>query len=293
MTIYKQIRVTPLTPAVGAEINGVDISEVVADSVLREIHAALMDHGVVFFHDQDITPKQQRDFAARFGRLRQLKRAAFLVKDDIPEMHVLINDRGRPPDVNHYHSDGIFRAEPEFASMLRAVAVPEVGGDTIFVGMQAAYNTLSDDLKAYLETKEAINDFMKLHGSPQKAQSWKGDNWERMEISRQANPPIIHPIVKTHPISGRKSLFISESFTASIVGLCEGESEGLLGILNRHCARPEFQCRFHWRKNSVALWDNRSTQHYAVADYWPQHREMNRVTIETDQIGEAGLFDTE
>ena len=168
MTSYERISVTPLTPAVGAELGGVDIAAGVDDETLRDIHAALMAHGVVFFRDQDITPIQQRDFAARFGRLRTAKRSAFLVEDGVPEMHVLINDRERPPNVNHYHSDGIFRAEPEFASILRAVEVPEAGGDTIFVGMGAAYDALSDDMKTYLADKEAMHDFMKLHGSPKK-----------------------------------------------------------------------------------------------------------------------------
>jgi taurine dioxygenase len=287
MTDYRYITVTPLTPAVGAAIGGIDIAAGVDDAALREVHAALMAHGAVFFRDQDITPVQQRDFAARFGRLRTAKRSAFLVEEGVPEMHVLINDRERPPNVNHYHSDGIFRAEPEFASILRAVECPETGGDTIFVGMQAAYAALSDEMKAYLEGKEAVHDFMKLHGSPKKARSWEGDNAERMEASRRANPPVAHPMVKTHPVTGAKSLYISESFTASVLGVGEDESRGLLDLLNRHCARPEFQCRFHWRPHSMALWDNRATMHYAVADYWPEKRLMNRVTIETDAIGEA------
>ena len=285
MTDYHRITVRQLTPAVGAEISNVDIAGGVADEALHEIHAALMAHGVVFFRDQDITPLQQRDFAARFGRLRQATRSAFLVQENVPEMHVLVNDRERPPNVNHYHSDGIFREEPEFASMLRAVEVPEAGGDTIFVGMRVAYNALSADMKAYLVNKQAINDFMKLHGSPKKARSWEGENWERMEKSRRANPPVAHPMVKVHPVTGLKSLYISESFTASVVGLGEDESKGLLDMLNRHCARPEFQCRFHWRPGSMAFWDNRATQHYAVADYWPERRLMNRVTIETDALG--------
>ena len=285
MTDYQRITVRQLTPAVGAEISNVDIAGGVADEALHEIYAALMAHGVVFFRDQDITPLQQRDFAARFGRLRQVIRSAFLVQENVPEMHVLLNDRERPPNVNHYHSDGIFRAEPEYASMLRAVEVPEAGGDTIFVGMRAAYDALSTDMKAYLANKQAINDFMKLHGSPKKARSWEGENWERMEKSRRANPPVAHPMVKVNPVTGLKSLYISESFTASVVGLGEDESKGLLDMLNRHCARPEFQCRFHWRPGSMAFWDNRATQHYAVADYWPERRLMNRVTIETDVLG--------
>lgn len=287
MSTYQHISVTPLTPSVGGEIGQIDIATGVDDETLREVHAALMAHGVVFFRDQDLTATMQRDFAGRFGRLRKAHRSAFLVEEGVPEMHVLINDRERPPNVNHYHSDGIFRQEPEFASILRAVECPEAGGDTIFVGMQAAYDALSDEMKEYLADKEAINDFMKLHGSPKKARSWEGDNWERMEASRRANPPVAHPMIKVHPVTGRKSLYISESFTASVLGVSDDESRGLLDMLNRHCARPEFQCRFHWQPNSMALWDNRASMHYAVADYWPQKRLMNRVTIETDEIGNA------
>ncbi|MEE2687930.1 MAG: TauD/TfdA family dioxygenase [Pseudomonadota bacterium] len=290
---YRRIEVRRVTPAVGAELAGLDIAQGVDEETFREIHMALMEHGVVFLRDQDVTPEQQRDFAARFGRLRKVRRSAFLVQKNIPEMHILVNDRDRPPNVNHYHSDGIFRAEPEFASMLRAVEVPDAGGDTIFVGMRAAYDDLSADMKVYLEDKQAINDFMKLHGSPKKARSWEGDNWERMERSRRANPPVAHSMVKVHPVTGRKSLYISESFTASVVGLGEDESKGLLDFLNRHCARPEFQCRFQWRPGSIAFWDNRTTQHYAVADYWPEHRLMNRVSIETDAIGGQAAATTE
>jgi taurine dioxygenase len=286
MNTYKHISVTPLTLAVGAEIGQINIAGGVDDETFREVHAALMDHGVVFFRGQDLTATQQCDFAGRFGRLRRATRSAFLVEEGVPDMHVLLNDKDRPPNVNHFHSDGIFRAEPEFASILRAVECPQVGGDTIFVGMQAAYNALSEDMKTYLAGKDAVNDFMKLHGSPKKAQSWEGDNYERMDASRRANPPVAHPMVKTHPVTGRKSLYISESFTASVIGLGDDESRGLLELLNRHCARPEFQCRFHWQPNSMALWDNRATMHYAVADYWPERRLMNRVTIETDEVGE-------
>jgi taurine dioxygenase len=286
MTTNRHISVTPLTLAVGAEIGPIDIAGGVDDETLGEVHTALMDHGVIFFRGQDLTATQQRDFAGRFGRLRKATRSAFLVEEGTPEMHVLLNDKDRPPNVNHFHSDGIFRAKPEFASILRAVECPQAGGDTIFVGMQAAYDALSEDMKTYLADKEAVNDFMKLHGSPKKARSWEGDNFERMDVSRRANPPVTHSMVKTHPVTGRKSLYISESFTASVIGLGDDESRGLLELLNRHCGRPEFQCRFHWQPNSMALWDNRATMHYAVADYWPERRLMHRVTIETDEVGE-------
>lgn len=282
---YKTISSMPKTPAIGTMIDNVDLTANLPDETIREIHAALMAHGVVFFRDQAMTPQQQADFARRFGRLRIAQRAAFMVDENVPEMAVLENDEARPPNVNHYHTDGIFRAAPEFASILRGVTVPPAGGDTIWVSTRAAYEALSDDMKAYLENKSAWNDFQKLHGSAAKKRSWENDNFERMERMRKANPPVPHPMVRRHPVTGHKSLYLSESFTTHIDGVSATESQGMLDFLFAHCRLPEFQCRFHWRPDSVAMWDNRSTLHYAVADYWPQTRIMNRVTIETDLLG--------
>lgn len=290
---YSTIDVTPVTPAAGAEISGIDLSKNISDETCLEVHRALMAHGVVFFRDQAIAPQQHADFARRFGDLRMVTRSAFEVNQEVPEMHELINDEARPPNVNHYHSDGIFRKRPEMGSMLRAVEVPVAGGDTIFVGMQAAYDALSDSMKAYLADKVAAHDFMKLHGSPKKNRSWEGDGAERMERARLANPPVAHPIVREHPVSGRKSLFIAESFTTNILDVTESESKGILETLFRHCALPEFQCRFHWRPDSIAFWDNRSTMHYAVADYWPQKRLMQRVSIVSDRLGSGDAWPTQ
>ena len=282
---YKTITVTPKTAAVGATIGEIDLTQRIPNEAVREIHTALMRHGVVFFRDQHLTPKQHADFARPFGRMRIAKHTSFEIFEGVPEMSVLINDKDRPPNVNHYHSDGIFRQSPEFASILRAVECPVAGGDTIFIGGAAAYNGLSESMKAYLSNKNAIHNFMKLHGSPKKNRSWEGDGAARMERAQKANPPVIHPLVRIHPVSGRKSLYISESFTMDIEGLPQEESRGLLTFLFRHCALPEHQCRFHWRPGSIAFWDNRATQHYAVADYWPERRLMHRVSIETDDLG--------
>ena len=286
MTSNRSITVHPMTPCAGALIEGVDLAAPLDREVIGEMHATLMRYHVLFFRDQAITAAQQAEFAARFGRLRKARRAAFELKEGVPSMHVLINDRERPPNVNHYHSDGIFRREPEFGSVLRAVTSPKAGGDTIFVSLYAAYDALSDGMKAYLEDLEAVHSFMKLHGSPKKARSWKGDNYARMESLSRDNPPMAHRLVRRHPVTGRKHLYLSESFTTHIVGVDEEESQRVLDFLFRHVAKPEFQCRFKWRENSVAFWDNRAALHYAVADYWPETRVMNRVTIETDEIGE-------
>ena len=279
------IAIHPLTPCVGAVVEGVDLAAASGSPVIDELHAALMRHHVLFFRDQAISPQQHANFAAQFGPLRKARRASFEIMDDVPSMQVLVNDRDRPPNVNHYHTDGIFRREPEFGSILRAIDCPQAGGDTIFVSLCAAYDALSPGMKTYLEGLEAMNDFMKLHGSAKKARSWKGDNFARMESMSRDNPPVAHRLVKRHPVTGRKHLYLSESFTTHILGIDEEESARVLDFLFRHVAKPELQCRFKWRKNSVAFWDNRAALHYAVADYWPDTRTMHRVTIVTDDIG--------
>lgn len=289
MKDYKTITAVPVTTFVGAEISGVDLGTTLDDQVIADIHDVLMDRHVVFFRDQTITPQQHADFARRFGPLRKAQRAAFEVLDGVSEMQVLINDRERPPNVNHYHSDGIYRKNPEFGSILFGVDVPIAGGDTIFTSLTAAYDGLSDGMKEYLAGLSAINDFMKLHGSPAKARSWKGDNFARMDEMRQDNPPVEHPLVRRHPVTGRKHLYLSESFTTHIVGVELEESQRVLDFLFRHVAKPEYQCRFTWRRNSMAFWDNRAALHYAVADYWPAERRMNRVTIVTDEVGSSEI----
>lgn len=287
--IPMSLSLCPLSPVIGVEIDGLDLDNPMPRTVVEHIHKALMRHLVVFVRGQDLTPVAQAAFARRFGRLRKAQRAAFLVNEATPEVAEIINDHQRPPNVNHYHSDGIFRSLPEFAAVLYAQEVPEVGGDTIFVNMQAAYDGLSDELRNYVDKRQAIHDFMKLHGSPAKARSWEGDNAARMDRARQQNPPVTHPMVRVHPVTGRRSLLVSPSFTTYIAGVSAAESQGILEALFHHCSLPEYQCRFKWSTGAVAFWDNRATMHYALADYWPAKRLMHRVTIETDEIGAPGV----
>lgn len=283
--IYKHIVVDPITPVIGAEVTCANLAQVPMPEVIQEIHLALMRHQVLVFHNQDITPVEFAAWAGQFGRLRRARRAAFELLEGAPEVAVIVNDKSRPPNVNHFHPDGIFRKQPEFASILHSKEVPEYGGDTVFVSMTAAYESLSTDMKSYLASKSATQDFMKLHGSAVKARSWKGENAVRMKLMAKDHPPISHPIVRKHPVTGLPSLYVSESFTTCIDKVPVDESDAKLLELYRHYERPEFQCRFRWRPNSIAFWDNRATLHYAVADYWPQKRLMHRLTIETDALG--------
>ena len=272
------MHIRPVSIPVGAEITGIDLATI-NDEEARQVHDALIQYGVVFFRDQVMTPRQHADFAKRYGEVPRAQKASCGVDEDAPEVSTLEYDRERPPNVNHYHPDGLFREHPEFASVLYAKEVPEIGGDTIFVSGYAAYEALSDRMKQYLDGMLAQNDFMKLHSRPSKKRSWKGESGKGMAAARDANPPVEHPVVRTHPVTGKKSLYVCESFTSWLVGVPEKESNHVLSFLFEHLSLPEFQYRFQWQPGSVALWDNRCTLHYAVADYWPRYRYMHRCSI--------------
>lgn len=287
MQDYSQITVEPASRNCGAFISGIDLTKPQKDAVYREIHMALMRHQVVFFRDQDVTPQEQVAFARNFGPIRIKHRSAFEIDGSSPEVSIIVNDREHPPYIDHYHADGMFRAKPEFASLLKAESPPKMGGDTIFVSLTAAWNGLSDAMRATLEDKIAVYDFMRLHASPEKARNWTGPSREGMFKSRDENPPVQHPLVPKHPVTGERCLYFSESFTSAILGLNKYESEAMHALLTRHCAKPEFQYRLQWRKGTIALWDNLASLHYAVADYWPDTRIMHRLTILEDAIGAA------
>ncbi|HKK31183.1 MAG TPA: TauD/TfdA family dioxygenase [Alphaproteobacteria bacterium] len=272
------MQIRPVSLAVGAEITDVDLS-IVTDEEAKQIHDALMQHGVVFFRDQEMTPEQHVAFAKRYGEVPLAKKASFGLEESAPEISVLEYDKDRPPNVNHYHPDGLFRERPEFASVLYAKEVPELGGDTIFVSGYAAYEALSDRMKQYLDGVYAINDFMSLHSRPSKTRSWTGEGAKGMAQTREENPPVMHPVVRTHPVTGKKSLYVCQSFTTYLVDVPEREGRGVLEFLFEHLSLPEFQYRFQWQNGSVAFWDNRCTLHYAVADYWPRYRYMHRCSI--------------
>lgn len=268
-----------LTPAVGAEILGVDLSVPLDDATVAALRAALMDRGVLFFRDQPVTPDQQVAFAERFGHVPAVPDSMFRVHPDNACVSVLENDAERPPIVNNWHSDYSFAAEPDFASVLRSVVVPELGGDTVWVGMAAAFDGLSDGMQSRLEGLIATHDFMTLYERPVKRSLWDGERGALMEAARQEFPPVSHPVVRVHAETGQKVLFVNESFTRQIEGLSETESRALLGYLFEHLKSPEYQVRFRWTADTIAMWDNRATLHYAVADFYPAHRLMHRVTV--------------
>jgi len=270
------LRIDRLTPGCGAEIHGVDLREEMDDVVRDSVYQALVDHGVVFFRDQDITTEQHLAFSRRFGELEVHPFAP--QKDGYPEVLVLHNDENTKRGQNRWHSDVTWRLEPSLGSVLRAIQVPEVGGDTLWANMEAAYDGLSDETKETIDELVAIHDFNHFR----KRLIKRGATAEEVEDFNRKYPKAEHPVVRTHPDSGRKSLYVNAAFTIGIRDMDDNEARPLLRRLFHTANRPEYQCRFRWRPNSIAFWDNRQTQHYAAFDYWPQTRIMERVTIVGD-----------
>ncbi|MFP4005011.1 MAG: TauD/TfdA dioxygenase family protein, partial [Alphaproteobacteria bacterium] len=261
--------IAPLTPAIGAEISGIDLGKPVDDVTLAALRQALLDWKVLFFRDQELTRAQHIAFARAFGDLEVHP----LTPKDQPDPEVLriVHDENFKGSENIWHSDVTWRPEPSLGSILRAVDVPETGGDTLFADMGAAFDGLPDAVKEKVCGRTAVHDFLHAFGPIIPA--------EKHEETRKKHPPQEHPVIRTHPETGRRLIYVNAAFTDHIKGLDREESGALLELLYAQARVPEVQCRFRWRKNSIAFWDNRICQHYAVSDYWPARREMERVTI--------------
>jgi taurine dioxygenase len=270
---FERIRVAPLSPVIGARVAGVDLREPLDDATLGEIARALHEFKVVFFSGQDLTMEQQAAFARRFGELED---HPFLPSPEgQPRVIRFAKDEATVGAENVWHSDVSWREIPSLGSVLRARVVPAVGGDTLWADMEAAYEGLGDELKERIGGAVAVHDFVNSFGL--------GLPSEKREAMRAKYPPAEHPVVRTHPVTGRRSLYVNAIFTSHVKGLSPEESRGLLRVLQRQAAVPEYQVRFRWSADDVAFWDNRSTQHYAASDYWPQARVMDRVTIIGDR----------
>ncbi|WLI29756.1 taurine dioxygenase [Pseudomonas rhodesiae] len=269
------VTVSPLSTALGAQISGVDISRPLPPDQRDAIEQALLTHSVLFFRDQPITPQQQARFAANFGDLH-----IHPIYPNVPEQpEVLVLDTA-VTDVRDnavWHTDVTFLPTPALGAVLSAKLLPAYGGDTLWASGIAAYEALSAPMKRLLDGLTATHDFIKSF--PLERFGNSAEDLQRWEAARQNNPPLSHPVVRTHPVSGRKSLFVSEGFTTRINELEAAESEVILKLLFAHATRPEFTLRWRWQTHDVAFWDNRVTQHYAVDDYRPQRRVMHRATI--------------
>lgn len=271
------LSIAPLTPTIGAEISGIDLSKPVGGETLASLRGALLQWKVIFFRDQDITTEEHLAFARNFGDLEVHPFAPH--KEGHPEVLAITHNRERPGKENKWHSDVTWRECPSLGSVLRAVEVPEVGGDTLFSDMYAAYEGLSDEVKERIDGAVAIHDFAHFRAMMQK----RGKTAEEIEEMNRKYPMVEHPVVRTHPETGRKGIYVNVAFTQHIVGMEKAESDAMLAHLYAQAAIPEYQCRFRWKKNSIAFWDNRACQHYAVSDYWPALRKMERVTIIGDR----------
>jgi taurine dioxygenase len=263
------IRLERLTPRIGAEICDMDLSQPLSEAQLQAVNDALLEHQVIFFRDQHLTPSQQKAFGRRFGPLH-IHPASSNHADGHPEVMVVHADEtSRWVTGEHWHSDVSCEEAPPMGSILHVQEVPPVGGDTLFASMYAAYEALSEPVRSMLEQLTAVHDgahfYVGRYGTAEHAGTY---------------PRAEHPVVCVHPTTGRRVLFVNRMFTTHVPALSPAESDAILEMLFRHIETPEFQCRFTWKPGSVAFWDNRCVQHRAVWDYYPHRRHGHRVTIQ-------------
>ncbi len=268
------LQVTPLAPCIGAEVSGADLARLDGDQ-FEQIQHALWAHQVLFVRDQPkLEPETQINFAKRFGPLHFHPAAPHL--DGYPELFVIYADEhSKVANGNGWHTDVSCDEEPPLATMLQLHTVPETGGDTLFSSMYAAFETLSEPMQNFLCELTALHDSEHIY---------RGRYADRgVDDAGKRYPSAVHPVVRTHPETGRQALYVNPSFTTRIQNLSSDESRALLDLLFRHQQRAEFQVRFKWQENDIALWDNRCTQHLALWDYWPQTRSGHRVTIKGER----------
>jgi taurine dioxygenase len=273
------LRLTRVTPALGAIVEGLNLADDLPQSSIDSLNRLLVEHQILFFRDQPMTPQVQCRFAKRFGELHI--HPIYPVLPELPEIMVIDTHEGFLPDNDNWHTDVTFTQTPPLAGILAAKQLPSMGGDTLWSSNSRVYEALSAPLKKLLDGLSAEHSVVKSFP----AGRWGTDPSfkERYDRAVAKHPPVIHPVVRTHPVSGRKGLFVNEGFTTRILELKPAESEALLALLFAQAGKPEFTLRWHWRVNDVAFWDNRVTQHYAVADYLPERRIMHRATVIGDR----------
>jgi taurine dioxygenase len=269
---YDTITVDKLTPIIGAEIDGVDLSQPLGNRQIDELHRALAENLVIFFRDQHLTEDQHLAFGRLFGDLH-IHPAAPSVSGK-PELMIIHADKDSPrANGEGWHSDVSCDPEPPMGSILYIRKCPPHGGDTLFASMYAAYDVLSDRMKTYLDGLKAEHS----------GDHYRGQYTNYGIADKAEYPRAEHPVVRTHPVTGRKALYVNKGFTRRLIGVPLDEGEGVLNYLYEHMANPLFQCRFRWQENSIAFWDNRCVQHHAMWDYWPHTRSGNRVTVKGDR----------
>ena len=274
---YQHFDLTPLTGVLGATVRGVDLGGALANAVWDDIHGAFLEHLVLAFEDQVLGPASHLAFARRFGPPNLYKFAVGM--PDYPEVVELIKEPSERRNFGGvWHSDQPYLSHPPIATTLRALEVPAVGGDTLFANMYVAYETLSDGLRASLEGRRALN------SADVSGKGRKRGGYQAVQ-STDVDPTLVtavHPVVRVHPETGRKLLYVNGVHTKHFEGMSVEESRPLLRFLSDHAVRPEHTCRVRWKPGMLTIWDNRCTQHMAVNDYHGVRRHMHRVTVSGD-----------
>lgn len=267
-----EIIIKPITASIGAEVEGLDLTQPLSEHDVSQIREALLRHLVLFFHDQDISQDQHIAFARYFGEIS----IPPLVTKYMERPEVAVLDQVKPlgEGADQWHNDNTFMAFPPMGSILKSEILPPVGGDTCFANMYAAFDALSAPMQALVEGLTAVHDITR----PLTKAIRDGHSTADLAEMQRAWPPVEHPVVMTHPETKRKALYVNRNSTVYLKEVSERESELLLPFLCDHVRSPDYQCRFRWRKNSIAFWDNRCLQHFAVPDY-TERRVMQRVTI--------------
>lgn len=272
--------IEPLAGALGAEIGGLDLSRSLDPSTVADLRAAFNENHVLFFRDQALSPSEQIAFGRHFGELGTHPYVE--ANPDHPEVLDVVTEPGdRINFGGGWHSDVTFLGEPDLGSILYAVEVPAVGGDTLFANQHAAYEALSDTMKELIDPLVAIHSARMQYGG--NGFSQRSTAMRTKGEADAAASEVEHPVVRTHPETGRKALFVNRAFTVGIKGMHRAESRALLELLFTHAVKEPFTCRFRWQPGSVAMWDNRSVQHYALHDYKGERRRMRRITIKGDR----------
>jgi taurine dioxygenase len=270
---YTTIGVDKLTPIIGAEISGIDLSKPLAPEQQNEVHRALAENQVIFFRDQDITKEQHLAFGSLFGDFHIHPAAPHV--EGLPALMRIHADESSPrANGERWHTDVSCDQTPPMGSILHIHTLPPHGGDTLFASMYAAYDALSDRMKHYLNGMTALHDG---------ESNYRGTYKNFGVVDKPSYPYAEHPVVRTHPVTGRQALYVNRGFTIHLNGVPKDESAGMLRYLYEHIENPLFQCRFQWKKNSIAFWDNRCVQHRAMWDYWPHTRSGHRVTVAGDR----------
>ena len=277
---YSRFGVQPYTPTIGAVVHDLDLSRPQDEATQAELRRALAQFEVLFFRNQVLTPDQHIALTRIFGQVEDVK-AFFPRLESHPVIEIVESTAQRPSAANNWHTDITWREQPPLGTSLYAQVLPAVGGDTLWASLTSAYASLPAEFQAFLETLTAVH-------------TWEISRWteyllgkehgaQQLREARAKYPPVEHPVVRVHPVTGKKILYVNPTFTSHIKGLPRAQSDALLTHLYSLALVPEFQARLRWEPNTLAIWDNRSTQHYAVGDYFPQHRKLHRITITGDK----------